>query len=83
MSKKSKVKSTNFIIETNCDCGGLMAYKIWLGVNGQRELRHATHGNINRDNVITPTLITPTLNTSTVTDSLCNSGALSSTGLPI
>jgi hypothetical protein len=35
------------------------------------ELRHATHGNINRDNVITPTLktptvITPTLNTPTV-----------------
>ena len=69
-----------------------MAYKIWLGVNGQRELRHATYGNINRDNVITPTLntptfitptlitptiITPTLNTSTVTDSLCNSGAFS------
>jgi hypothetical protein len=25
-----------------------MAYKIWLGVNGQRELRHATYGNINR-----------------------------------
>ena len=46
------------------------------------ELRHATHGNINRDNVITPTLITttivtPTLNTSIVTDSLCNSGAFS------
>jgi hypothetical protein len=72
--------------------GRLMAYKIWLGVNGQRELRHATYGNINRDNVITPTLntptfitptlitptiITPTLNTSTVTDSLCNSGAFS------
>jgi hypothetical protein len=72
--------------------GRLMAYNIWLGVNGQRELRHATHGNINRDNVITPTLntptvitptlitptiITPTLNTSTVTDSLCNSGAFS------
>jgi hypothetical protein len=68
--------------------GRLMGYKIWLGVNGQRELRHATHGNINRDNVviptvITPTIITPTLNTSTVTDSLCNSGAFSSTGLPI
>ena len=62
--------------------GRLMAYNIWLGVNGQRELRHATHGNINRDNVITPTLntptvITPTLNTSTVTDSLCNSGSFS------
>ena len=46
------------------------------------ELRHATHGNINRDNVITPTLITttivtPTLNTSIVTDSLCNSGTFS------
>jgi hypothetical protein len=27
--------------------GRLMAYKIWLGVNGQRELRYATHGNIN------------------------------------
>ena len=27
--------------------GRLMAYTIWLGVNGQRELRHATHGNIN------------------------------------
>jgi hypothetical protein len=27
--------------------GRLMAYKIWLGVNRQRELRHATHGNIN------------------------------------
>ena len=40
MSKKAKVESTNFIIESNCD-------KIWLGVNGQRELRHATHGNIN------------------------------------
>jgi hypothetical protein len=25
------------------------------------ELRHATHGNINRDNVITPTLITTTI----------------------
>ena len=24
-----------------------MAYTIWLGVNGQRELRHVTHGNIN------------------------------------
>ena len=64
-----------------------MAYKIWLGVNGQRELRLASYGNINRDNVITPTLNTPTLisptiitttlNTSTVTDSLCNSGAIS------
>jgi hypothetical protein len=41
--------------------GRLVAYNIWLGVNGQRELRHATHGNINRDNVITPTLITPTI----------------------
>jgi hypothetical protein len=47
MSKKSKVESTNFIIETNVTAGRLMAYQIWLGVNGQRELRHATHGNIN------------------------------------
>ena len=36
-----------------------------------KELRHATHGNINRDNVTTPTLntptvITPKLNTPTI-----------------
>ena len=92
MSKKSKVESTNFIIETNCDCGETDGIQNMVGVNGQRELRHATHGNINRDNVITPTLNTPTvitptlitptiitltLNTSTVTNSLCNSGAFS------
>jgi hypothetical protein len=34
----------------------LMAYKIWLGVNGQRELRHATHGNINHVQI--PILLT-------------------------
>ena len=57
MSKKSKVKSTHFIIETNCKCKErLMAYKIWLGVNGQRELRHAKHGNINHVQV--PILLT-------------------------
>jgi hypothetical protein len=43
-----------------------MAYTIWLGVNGQRELKHATYGNINRDNVITPTLNTPTFITPTL-----------------
>ena len=46
-STKSKVESTNFIIETNCDCGETDGIQIWLGMNGQRELRHATHGNIN------------------------------------
>jgi hypothetical protein len=35
MSKKSKVESTNFIIETNCDCGETDGIQIWLDVNGQ------------------------------------------------
>ena len=41
-----------------------MAYKIWLGVNEQRELRHATHGSINHVQV--PILLTHgiTVNTS-------------------
>ena len=43
MSKKSKVESTNFTIETNCCRGETDGIQnIWLGVNGQRELRHAT-----------------------------------------
>jgi hypothetical protein len=70
ISKKSKVKSQNFIIETNCECGETDGITIWLGVNGQRELRHATHGNINHVQI--PILLTHGIGVNTShTDFVC------------
>jgi hypothetical protein len=53
-----------------------MAYKIWLGVNGQRELRHATYGNINRSRTAFGLLKAPELQRLSVTVKVLRVGVM-------